>query len=413
MRLFCCIIKKKLGDLPMENFEHLYPIIQFSPAHSDTIAFTLDTIDAYERKIGVNRLNLRPAYQRGEAWKTEYKEKLIYSLITNYPIGNFIVRKLEMTNQATAEVVDGQQRLITIREFVKNGMELSSALSKTIISEKEDFYKYDEEQGFNSASVKIYKKYLANPNQTIKLKFELLPSLIQTQILNYNLSIIDIQRSSDEAVAQYFRFIQNQERLRAGEIINAIPNSPVSIYLDKINDREQFLKVIGWKEERKEFEKIFYSMIGIFDKKLLLGTTDKNIIDYIVDFKSISKDAEDKVYKMIDSINYVSSLNYNNLHFNKRLLKFFLLLSGYNKVDFSKDTQEKFVALCDINIRIAQFNSGDTKVITELFKNHPENIKEKYRNVFLLGRGSHSNEVMLTKISDLSDLIDYELKQNQ
>lgn len=396
----------------MENFEHLYPIIQFSPAHSDTIAFTLDTIDAYERKIGVNRLNLRPSYQRGEAWKTEYKEKLIYSLITNYPIGNFIVRKLEITNQATAEVVDGQQRLLTIREFVQNGMELSSVLSKTIISEKEDFYKYDEEQGLNPSGVKIYKKFLSNPNLSVKLKFDLLPSLIQTQILNYNLSIIDIQRSSDEAVAQYFRFIQNQERLRAGEIINAIPNSPVSVYLDKINNREQFLKVIGWNEERKEFEKIFYSMVGIFDKKLLLGTTDKNIIDYIVDYKSISQEAEDRVYKMIESINYVSTLNYNNLHFNKRLLKFFLLLSGYSKVDFSSKTQEKFVALCYINTRIAQFNSGDTKVIDTLFQGYPENIKDKYRNVFLLGRGSHSNEVMLNKISDLADLVEFELQRS-
>ena len=396
----------------MENFEHLYPIIQFSPAHSDTIAFTLDTINAYERKIGVNRLNLRPSYQRGEAWKTEYKEKLIYSLITNYPIGNFIVRKLEITNQATAEVVDGQQRLLTIREFVQNGMELSSVLSKTIISEKEDFYKYDEEQGLNPSGVKIYKKFLSNPNLTVKLKFDLLPSLIQTQILNYNLSIIDIQRSSDEAVAQYFRFIQNQERLRAGEIINAIPNSPVSVYLDKINNREQFLKVIGWNEERKEFEKIFYSMVGIFDKKLLLGTTDKNIIDYIVDYKSISQEAEDRVYKMIESINYVSTLNYNNLHFNKRLLKFFLLLSGYSKVDFSSKTQEKFVALCYINTRIAQFNSGDTKVIDTLFQGYPENIKDKYRNVFLLGRGSHSNEVMLNKISDLADLVEFELQRS-
>lgn len=396
----------------MENFEHLYPIIQFSPAHSDTIAFTLDTIDAYERKIGVNRLNLRPSYQRGEAWKTEYKEKLIYSLITNYPIGNFIVRKLEITNQATAEVVDGQQRLLTIREFVQNGMELSSVLSKTIISEKEDFYKYDEEQGLNPSGVKIYKKFLSNPNLSVKLKFDLLPSLIQTQILNYNLSIIDIQRSSDEAVAQYFRFIQNQERLRAGEIINAIPNSPVSVYLDKINNREQFLKVIGWNEERKEFEKIFYSMVGIFDKKLLLGTTDKNIIDYIVDYKSISREAEDRVYKMIESINYVSTLNYNNLHFNKRLLKFFLLLSGYSKVDFSSRTQEKFVALCYINTRIAQFNSGDTKVIDTLFQGYPENIKDKYRNVFLLGRGSHSNEVMLNKISDLADLVEFELQRS-
>ena len=396
----------------MENFEHLYPIIQFSPAHSDTIAFTLDTIDAYERKIGVNRLNLRPSYQRGEAWKAEYKEKLIYSLITNYPIGNFIVRKLEITNQATAEVVDGQQRLLTIREFVQNGMELSSVLSKTIISEKEDFYKYDEEQGLNPSGVKIYKKFLSNPNLSVKLKFDLLPSLIQTQILNYNLSIIDIQRSSDEAVAQYFRFIQNQERLRAGEIINAIPNSPVSVYLDKINNREQFLKVIGWNEERKEFEKIFYSMVGIFDKKLLLGTTDKNIIDYIVDYKSISQEAEDRVYKMIESINYVSTLNYNNLHFNKRLLKFFLLLSGYSKVDFSSKTQEKFVALCYINTRIAQFNSGDTKVIDTLFQGYPENIKDKYRNVFLLGRGSHSNEVMLNKISDLADLVEFELQRS-
>lgn len=397
----------------MENFEHLYPIIQFSPAHSDTIAFTLDTIDAYERKIGVNRLNLRPSYQRGEAWKTDYKEKLIYSLITNYPIGNFIVRKLETSNEATAEVVDGQQRLLTIREFVKNNMEISSALSKTIISEKEDFYKYDEEQGLNPNGVKLYKKYLSNPNQIIKLKFNLLPSLIQTQILNYNLSIIDIQRSSDEAVAQYFRFIQNQERLRAGEIINAIPNSPASSYLDKINDREKFLKVIGWNEERKEFEKIFYSMIGIFDKKLLLGTTDKNIIDYIVDFKSLSQEAENRVLKMIECINHASTLNYNNLHFNKRLLKFFFLLSGYGKVDFSTKTYEKFVLLCDINARIAQFNSGNTKMIDTIFHDYPEDIKEKYRNAFLLGRGSHSNEVMLAKISDLADLIEYELQRTK
>lgn len=393
----------------MENFEHLYPIIQFSPAHSDTIAYTLDTIDAYERKIGVNRLNLRPSYQRGEAWKTDYKEKLIYSLVTNYPIGNFIVRKLDTNSQATAEVVDGQQRLLTIREFVKNNMELSSDTSKTIIAEKEEFYKYDVEQGLNPSACKLYKKYLSNPNQTLHITFETLPSLIQTQILNYNLSIIDIQRSSDAAVAQYFRFIQNQERLRAGEIINAIPNSQVSIYLDKVNNREQFLSVIGWKEERKEFEKIFYSMIGIFDKKILLGTTDKRIIDYIVDYQGISKETETMVTNMVDSINYVSTLEYSNLHFNKRLLKFFLLLAGYSKVDFSADTQRKFIVLCDINSKIAQFNSGDTKVIDAIFNGYSDDIKEKYRNVFLLGRGSHSNDVMLSKLSDLADIMEYEL----
>ncbi|MBE5765371.1 MAG: DUF262 domain-containing protein [Clostridiales bacterium] len=396
----------------MENMQHLYPIIQFSPAHSDSIVFTLESIDAYERGIGMNRLNLRPKYQRGEAWKPEYKEKLIYSLITNYPIGNFIVRKLDNMNEATAEVVDGQQRLLTIRAFVDKGMELSSELSKQIIKEKEDFFKYDMEHSLNLEAVKIYKKYLNNPKQSIKLTFKTLPSLLQTQIKNYNLSIIDILRSSDEAVAQYFRFIQNQERLRAGEIINAIPHSAVSAYLDKITDRDKFLRVIGWKEERKEFEKIFYSMIGIFDQKLLLGTTDKNIIDYISEYKDISSTSEEMVNNMVDAINYVSNVDFTNLHFNKRLLKFFLLLAGYKKIDFTIDTKRKFSTLCDINAKIALFNSGDTQKIAKLFADYPESIQEKYRNVFLLGRGSHSNAVTKEKITYLAEIINYELNQN-
>lgn len=394
----------------MENFQHLYPVIQFTPAHSVTIAATLEQLDAFDRGIGINRLNLRPKYQRGEAWKPEYKEKLIYSLITNYPIGNFIVRKLDEPNKATAEVVDGQQRLLTIRAFIDLGMELSSLLSKQIIQEKEDYFKYDIEQGLNPAAVKLYQRYKTNPNQTIKISFKTLPSLIQGQLKNYDLSIIDIQRSSDEAVAQYFRFIQNQERLRAGEIINAIPNSRASLFLDKIADRDKFLQVIGWKEERKEFDKIFYSMIGIFDRKLLLGTTDKNIIDYIVDYNGIEKDTEVMVDRMINAINFVSTLDYTNLHFNKRLLKFFLLLAGYNSIDFETDTQEKFAKLCDINIKIAQFNSGDDKIIKTLFDGYPDNIVEKYRSVFLLGRGSHSNKVTQSKILDLAEIILFELK---
>lgn len=394
----------------MENFQNLYPIIQFTPAHSVTIAATLEQLDAFDRGIGVNRLDLRPKYQRGEAWKTEYKEKLIYSLITNYPIGNFIVRKLDEPNKATAEVVDGQQRLLTIREFINLEMELSSLLSKQIIKEKEDYFIYDLDHNLNSAAIKLYQRYKNNPNQTIKLSYKTLPSLIQNQLKNYDLSIIDIQRSSDEAVAQYFRFIQNQERLRAGEIINAIPNSQVSIFLDKITNKENFLKVIGWKEERKEFDKIFYSMIGIFDRKLLLGTTDKSIIDYIVDYKGIAKDTEIMIDRMISAINFVSTLDYSNIHFNKRLLKFFLLLAGYDKINFETNTQIKFIKLCDINLKIAQFNSGNNKVIDSLFNGYPSNIIEKYRSVFLLGRGSHSNKVTQSKISDLAEIISYELE---
>ena len=44
-----------------------------------------------------------------------------------------------------------------------------------------------------------------------------------------------------------------------------------------------------------------------------------------------------------------------------------------------------------------------------MFINYPEIIQDKYRKVFLLGRGSHSNKVMLEKISDLADILEYEI----
>ena len=61
----------------------------------------------------VNRrdgIDLQPKYQRGYIWKNDFKDKLIYSVIRNYPIGNISVRVRQAPNGkgAMQEVVDGQ-----------------------------------------------------------------------------------------------------------------------------------------------------------------------------------------------------------------------------------------------------------------------------------------------------------------
>src|ERR1700733_7687600 len=60
-------------------------------------------------------LNLRPEYQRRLRWSTPQKSKLIESLLLNIPIPPVFLFE---TEAARYEVMDGQQRLNAVREFI-------------------------------------------------------------------------------------------------------------------------------------------------------------------------------------------------------------------------------------------------------------------------------------------------------
>jgi len=67
-------------------------------------------------------LNLTPPYQRRLRWDNKRKSRLIESLLMNVPIPPVFLFETEL---AQYEVVDGQQRLATIREFFNNEFVLS------------------------------------------------------------------------------------------------------------------------------------------------------------------------------------------------------------------------------------------------------------------------------------------------
>lgn len=60
-------------------------------------------------------LNLRPEYQRRLRWSTAQKSKLIESLLLNIPVPPVFLYESEA---ARYEVMDGQQRLNAVREFI-------------------------------------------------------------------------------------------------------------------------------------------------------------------------------------------------------------------------------------------------------------------------------------------------------
>lgn len=71
------------------------------------------TLDKFKSK----KFIYNEEYQRSEVWKSPRKQKLIESILNNYPIGTLIFR--ELIKDKKFEVIDGQQRLRTIGEFIR------------------------------------------------------------------------------------------------------------------------------------------------------------------------------------------------------------------------------------------------------------------------------------------------------
>lgn len=116
-----------------------------------------------------------------------------------------------------------------------------------------------------------------------------------------------------------------------------------------------FLDIIGFSDDRAEFDKIFYSIIGLFDLKISFGTTDKTIQSYAAKAETPTIGL-DKVNTMVEQINSIISVgNLVLTATRKRFLKYLLLLSGLKLVDFSTDTVLKLKTLKTLMINYLCF----------------------------------------------------------
>ena len=139
------------------------------------------------------------------------------------------------------EVVDGQQRLTTIYKFIENEYIIQSEVSRQIIEYIVEYMGEDSDHNL----MKL-KRRLCNKGK-ILLSFKQLPQAIKDNILAYNISITNITNASDEEITEYFRYLQNQERLRAGEIINSVPETTLDKYLKMFDDLDLLLDKLSFK----------------------------------------------------------------------------------------------------------------------------------------------------------------------
>lgn len=379
--------------------------INFNPA-----PMPLATIIGSIKNVNRGGLDLQPDYQRDFVWNQDFKEKLIYSLIKRYPIGNISIRNLEELNNknARSEVVDGQQRLTTIFNFVTgtkensyNNFKIGNKFARKIIEEIIDYA-----GDYPDTKLKRLKKKLES-KENISIKYDDLPDLVKADIDTYPLSISYISNATTQQISEYFRFLQNQEALRAGEILKSFPHTYLEKYLNEISDKMKLLEVLNYQDRRLEFDKLFYSIIGLFDRQIPFGSQDKNIKKYVFDKQDkLSENVEIYVYNMINNLNKIIELDEyrNNFIPTKRYLKLLLLLAAFNQIDFSNSINI-LTKLQYIDKRLAKFSSVYENALLTAFKDNKDLIEE-YRKYAEICVRTHSLEKVTDTIKNLPKTIE-------
>lgn len=104
-------------DASNENEEDL---LQDEHSFSQAVMWGTDwTVETITNQLIRNNINLFPRFQRRDAWTNQSKSKFIESLLLGLPIPPIILAESRET-RGTYIVIDGKQRLLTIRRFFAN-----------------------------------------------------------------------------------------------------------------------------------------------------------------------------------------------------------------------------------------------------------------------------------------------------
>lgn len=281
-----------------------------------------DLLDLIESK----RINLRPPYQRNFIWSSKDQKLLIDSIRKGYPLPNFFILK---NKDNTYEMVDGQQRAITICRFIKNEFRDSS----------KHYYKdYDENTFIN---YKLNVVLLEDFNGTTETKEEFF----------YLVNKRGVQLNPSEVNHAYYHdtdFMNLVNRMSEYQ-----PLIDLDIFTDKtimrMNDRslvEELAAYLikGITDKRNAVEELFESEIesGVSDSQFIRFCKIINRINTIQDIKPINETRYKQRNDFYTLFCYVDSHISDSFSVLKEQYKILVYISDNGIISPSNDDYDLF-----------------------------------------------------------------------
>ena len=325
-------------------------------------------ISWFNRRYKEDSLELSPEFQRNPVWQQPQKDYLIETILLGLPIPEiYYVTRINPDGESIYLVVDGQQRLRTIIEFVNNEFEVKHPIK-------------------NFPNVKIFDD-LSDPEKQ--------------RIWRYPMVVRDLEDSSDEDVRDLFQrlnkysFVLNDQELRNARF------------------KGEYLKLV---QELGEHE--FWTSSGIFSANDIRRMLDLEYISILL-ASLISgifnrKERVDEFYVMYDD--EFEESNYYKNYFMKLLEIINSIFSDIRKTKWKNKVNFYTLFLCFDALKIDKTGKATLDKLgnalttfednIEIAKISPEDSEEKYQEYFDAATyGTNDKEKRIRRHKILSDYI--------
>lgn len=151
-----------------------------------------------------HRLFVDKEYQRSVVWNKEQKQKLIDSILRNFPIPILILQENE---DGKFNIIDGQQRLESIIGFYTNQLE----------------YTNNSWREFKLLNNTFFPLYIDDDNKWYGRNYHNLDKIYKEQFLNYEVQVITLKGYSNNEIRDIFIRLQSGSPLNHQEKMDSYP----------------------------------------------------------------------------------------------------------------------------------------------------------------------------------------------
>jgi hypothetical protein len=264
-------------------------------------------------------INLQPNFQRGEVWGELKKVKLIDSILRDWHVPPIHVVEIKESGQQ--DVLDGQQRLVAIRDFVNGKFAIDGRI-----------------EPFNNEIIKLDT-----------LTYELLPDVWKRKFDKFTIRVYSITDYLPSEPGELFYRLNQPTNLTSAEQRNAFygpAREQVKLIVEQFNILGLSKREIGFSNSRMAYDDVVARLCIYLDFGTLREKVTANILaDKFRDEKGFSNlaivRAKSSVVLFSDVVKYFGE----NIKFNKAtLLSWLLFLTKFDDVsEIDKQTIGRFI----------------------------------------------------------------------
>lgn len=199
-------------------------------------------IETVISRINKNSLNLQPDFQRGEVWSLSKQKKLIDTILREWKIPPIHIVPSE--ESLVDEVLDGQQRLVAIRDFCNGKFTIDGNIMP----------------------------YNENISKLNGLKYEDLPNKVRLRFDRYEISFITLTQFEPSEPAELFDRLNQPMKLTSAEQRNAYIGETRNQIKELVNYFEELgasKETIGFSNSRLAYDEIIAKFCYAIEIKTL------------------------------------------------------------------------------------------------------------------------------------------------